>query len=56
MNWQTKEIFKQAKECLYDTGVFSDDQIFLLHKFTTLLEAAINKESSCIRAGINYSM
>lgn len=47
MNWQTKEILEVAKEKVNDQGVFSEDQITLLHKMIDKIGSAIEKEASC---------
>jgi len=56
MNHQTQDILKEAKRAIQDQGVFSEDQITALEKFTDLIADAIAKESLCIGSGINHRM
>ena len=52
MNWQTREIIKEAKETINDEGVFSYDQVTKLLRILDLIEKAIDKESDCNKPNI----
>lgn len=55
MNWQTKQIFKEAKDTVSDEGVFTADQVAALTDLVSKIEEAVEKESTCIGSGIRHT-
>lgn len=51
MNHQTERILNEAKHMVSDKGVFTDDQIMLLHNMIDRIGAAIAKEAQLAKTG-----
>lgn len=50
MNWQTQNLFDEAKKIVSDETVFSPEQIALLVKMIDKIDHAVDKESDCIKS------
>lgn len=54
MNHQTEAILERAKATVDDEGVFTPDQIHLLHRMIDDIGRAIGKEADCNKGSVSY--
>lgn len=51
MNWQTENLFEEARALLTAPGGFSLDQVAVLEMVISKIEEAVAKEAACVSAG-----